>query len=383
MLDIYAGTTALNTLKHAGLDQSRFNILLGASGGPKWFVLYGLDRYLMNDFFKGRTTPLTLLGSSVGSFRAACFAQKQPAAAIERLAKHYIETTYGSKYVSPETVTESVRDIVDAMLGDNGVANILHNPVFKAHFIVARTRGLAASENRLLQGLGLLKSSRINKRSRSSLKEQYERFIFHPPDSTLSTDDPHNIPTRSVALTEANTREAILASGSLPIIMQGIRNIAGAAEGNYRDGGIVDYHSDLNVRGTSNTTYDSANETTGVNSQAATSDTTNDSSHDELILYPHFSAGLRAGWFDKKLPRLVKPEHYERVVLLCPSQAFIKNLPYGKIPDRSDFSKLDTESRKKFWWRAANDSEQLAEEFAQFIQNPEWTRVRPITDLTG
>ena len=165
--------------------------------------------------------------------------------------------------------------------------------------------------------------------------------------------------------------------------MQGIRNIAGAAEGNYRDGGIVDYHFDLNVRGTSSTTYDSADETTGVNSQTATSDTTIDSSHDELILYPHFSAGLRAGWFDKKLPRLVKPEHYERVVLLCPSQAFIKNLPYGKIPDRSDFSKLDTESRKKFWWRAANDSEQLAEEFAQFIQNPEWTRVRPITDLTG
>ena len=164
--------------------------------------------------------------------------------------------------------------------------------------------------------------------------------------------------------------------------MQGIKNIAGAAAGNYRDGGIVDYHFDLKVRSTSGT-YDPANATMSEKTQTVTSDTTIKSSDDELILYPHFSAGLRAGWFDKKLPRLVKPEHYERVVLLCPSEAFIKKLPYGKIPDRSDFSKLDTESRKKFWWRAANDSEQLAEEFAQFIQKPDWTRVRPITDLTG
>ncbi len=369
MLDIYAGETALKTLKQTGLDQCRFSTLLGASGGPKWFVLYGLDRYLMSDFFKHRTAPLTILGSSVGSFRAACFAQKRPAAAIERLAKHYIETTYGSRYVSPEAVTESVRVIVDAMLEDDGVDNILNNPVFKAHFIVTRASGLVASENRLLQGLGLLKSSRLNKRSRSNLKAQYQRTIFHPVNSALSIDDPYNIPTQSVALTEANTREAILASGSLPIIMQGVKNIPGAATGNYRDGGIVDYHFDFNAYATS------------INNKGITTGDSN-KAREDLILYPHFSASLRAGWFDKKLPRLVKTEHYDRVLLLCPSEKFISSLPYSKIPDRSDFSKLDSGERMKFWWRAANDSEQLADEFAQFVRTPDWTQVRPITELT-
>lgn len=372
MLDIYAGSTALRTLQQSGFDQSAFSTLLGASGGPKWFVLFGLDKYLMTDFFRHRTTPLFMLGSSVGSFRAACFAQRQPVAAIERLAKRYIETTYGSKYVSPREVTESVRDIVDAILEDDGVSNILDNPIFKAHFIVSRAKGLVASEYRLLQGLGLLRSSRINKRSRSRLQQQYDRILFQPSNSSLTIEDPYGIPTQSVALTATNTAEAILASGSLPIIMQGVKDIDGAPPGRYRDGGIVDYHFDIKVNGTANnndTKHDGNN-----------NNRVNDAS---LLLYPHFSASLRAGWFDKKLTRLVNPQHYERVVLLCPSAEFINSLPYGKIPDRADFSNLGSDERMKFWWQAAHHSENLATEFADFLHKPDWKRIRPITDLTA
>lgn len=357
-LDFYAGSAALAELQQHGLTQQSFSIMLGASGGPKWFVLYGLDKYLAGEFFKNRQSPLSMIGSSVGSFRAACFAQRQPVAAIDTLATRYIETSYRSKFVSPATVTESVRDIIDAMLGDDGIEAILDNLVFRPHFIVTRAQGLAGSNNRLLQSAALLQSSRRNKRSRAELKRHYERIVFSPADTTLQISDPHALPTQNVALTQSNTRDALLASGSLPVIMQGIKDIPGAPAGTYLDGGIVDYHFD--VRFTQSGETDSG-----------------------LLLYPHFSANLRAGWFDKKLSRSVDPSHYDRVLLLCPSAKFISTLPQGRIPDRSDFTTYDTQQRIQHWRTVTRLSEKLADEFAEFIEKPDWNRVRSISELTS
>ena len=82
MLDIYAGENALKTIQQHGFNQSLFTNFLGASGGPKWFTLFGLDKYLFGDFFQNRTTELNLIGSSAGAFRAACLSQNDPVAFI-------------------------------------------------------------------------------------------------------------------------------------------------------------------------------------------------------------------------------------------------------------------------------------------------------------
>ena len=39
MLEIYAGDTALKTIKEKGFSPELFTSFLGASGGPKWFTL--------------------------------------------------------------------------------------------------------------------------------------------------------------------------------------------------------------------------------------------------------------------------------------------------------------------------------------------------------
>ena len=52
VLDIYAGPNALKRLNQNGFSQDQFDYMLGASGGPKWFVLAGLDRYIFSTFFK-------------------------------------------------------------------------------------------------------------------------------------------------------------------------------------------------------------------------------------------------------------------------------------------------------------------------------------------
>ena len=65
MIDIYAGPSAAKAIKEQGMTPVLFSTFLGASGGPKWFTLFGLDKYLFGEFFKERNTTLNLLGAAL------------------------------------------------------------------------------------------------------------------------------------------------------------------------------------------------------------------------------------------------------------------------------------------------------------------------------
>ncbi|MGO4893502.1 patatin-like phospholipase family protein [Flavobacterium sp. W21_SRS_FM6] len=348
MLEIFAGKEALKTLQTEGFTNEVFSAFLGASGGPKWFSLFGLDKYLFGEFFKDRQQTLSLIGSSAGAFRAACFAQADPVAAISRLAKYYSETVYADK-VTPAEITQSARVLLKQVLGTNGAAEIINNDVFKAHFIVAKANGLVASEQKALQLAGLVKSYAMNRLSRRLLNKQYERYVYHTPNSNLQFHDESEFTTHYVNLTERNLADALLASGSIPMVMQGIKNIPDSPPGMYRDGGIIDYHFDIkleNQRG--------------------------------LTLYPHFNSNPKAGWFDKSLKRKVNPRNYANTVMLVPSAQFIASLPYGKIPDREDFTKLATDDRIKYWRTVLSETERLAEAFNHFLVDPNLSLIHPI-----
>lgn len=333
MIDIHAGKTAAKIINEQGFKPELFTSFLGASGGPKWFTLFGLDKYIFGEFFKNRTQPLNLIGSSAGAFRSACFAQNDPVAAIERLAKSYSQTRYSSNKPTPAEITLKARALLDDVFGEHGVTEILNNPIFKAHFIVAKSNGFIASENKLIQLLGLSKSYMLNRVNRKLLGSQYERFIFGAPNSNLSITDSYNFKTKNIPLSQTNLKDALLASGSIPLVMQGIKNIAGSPPGIYRDGGIIDYHFDLKIN------------------------------NPGLILYPHFNSEPKAGWFDKNLKRKVAPQNYDNVVMITPSKEFIAGLPYGKIPDRNDFTDLDADTRIKYWNTVFSETEKLAEAF--------------------
>ena len=337
MIDIVAGKNAAKIINEQGFKPELFTSFLGASGGPKWFTLFGLDKYIFGEFFKNRTQPLNLIGSSAGAFRSACFAQNDPVAAIERLATSYSQTRYSSNKPTPAEITIKARALLEDVFGDNGVTEIINNPVFKAHFIVAKSNGFIASENKLIQLLGLSISYMLNRVNRKLLGSQYERFIFGAPSSNLSITDSYNFKTQNIALNQTNLKDALLASGSIPLVMQGIKNIAGSPQGMYRDGGIIDYHFDVKIN------------------------------NPGLILYPHFNSDPKAGWFDKNLKRKVAPQNYDNVVMITPSKEFVAGLPYGKIPDRNDFTDLDADTRIKYWNTVFSETEKLAEAFDKYL----------------
>ncbi|MDH3847031.1 MAG: patatin-like phospholipase family protein, partial [Gammaproteobacteria bacterium] len=68
--------------------------MAGASGGAKWLVLSKLDRVVVDTLVPGLRGPVHLIGSSIGAWRFACYAQRRPLEAIERFEEAYLGQSY-------------------------------------------------------------------------------------------------------------------------------------------------------------------------------------------------------------------------------------------------------------------------------------------------
>lgn len=346
-LSIYAGADALQHIQKNGLTKDDVGMMLGASGGPKWLVLASLDRYLMGKWFADRKEPLHLLGTSAGAWRLSCYAQNDPIAALARLEEAYLSQQYPDKATRAE-ISQVIESILDHTLGETGGQEIVNNPIMRYHNIVTRCKGLGAFENGVLQATSMLGAFIGNLATPGAMRPFVERVLFHHPELPPVVSFP-DFPARKVVLTEKNIKQAILASGSIPIIFSGVKNIPGAPMGMYRDGGITDYQFNLPVM-----------------------------PKNGIVLYPHYSATPpKAVWFDKKLKRRVATkEHYKRTVIIAPSHEFVATLPGGKIPDRQDvFDFPEYSVRRKRWDTVMKECERLADEFAEIDQKQSWAEV--------
>ena len=68
------------------------------------------------------------------------------------------------------------------------------------------------------------------------------------------------------------------------------------------------------------------------------------------------------------------------MLVLAPDPEWVRKLPNGKLPDRSDFFRYagDRQGRIRDWSAAAAASAQMADEFAQWLQSPDPARVDPL-----
>lgn len=339
-LSIYAGRRALKTIQEQGVSPEMFTAVLGASGGPKWFVLYGLDKVLFSKFMDNASRHVDIIGSSIGAFRAACFAHADTASAIERLAQRYSNTEYSDK-PSIQEITEKGVAMLDYMLGDKGVNEVLTSAHKSLHIVVAKSRGLAAKELRWQQGPGLALAAARNAVNRAKLEKSFTRVVFSKPNSRFEFTEKVPLFTQHVELSAQNIHKALMATGSIPMVIQGVPDIPGAGPGIYRDGGILDYHFDMQI------------------------------STPGLVLYPHFSKTPIPGWFDKALKkRQCHPASYDNVVMIVPSDEFIAKLPYRKIPDRKDFENMPADTRIPYWHKVMTESETLADAFLEWANSP-------------
>ena len=80
------------------------------------------------------------------------------------------------------------------------------------------------------------------------------------------------------------------------------------------------------------------------------------------------------GWLDKGLKWRHRSTHFlDSMLLLAPDPAWVKTLPNGKLPDRTDFTRYgaDLQARVKAWSAATAASAQLADEWQSWLAKPD------------
>ena len=335
-----AGPGAFKDIRERGFAEERIGTIAGASGGAKWLVLSQVDRVIIERILPKLDGPVHLIGSSIGSWRHACYAQSDPQAAIDRFESAYLEQSY-SPNPDINEISAKGREILDHVFGDAGTAEIVSHPVLRSHIMTVRSGFLTSSDSRLQLSLGLTVSAVANFVSRRALGAFFSRALFYDARDLPPFFDIDDFPLHRIALSEENLVDAVAASGSVPLVMSGVENINGAPDGVYRDGGVIDYHLDLPL-----------------------------TEPDRLTLFPHFFERLIPGWFDKKLTwRKPQPKHVDRTILICPSEEFVSRLPNAKIPDRTDFVQMTQDQRMRSWREAVAACRELADDLAEVLDN--------------
>ena len=338
---IKAGPKALALIRDEGLRPERVRVMAGAAGGPKWLVLYHLDRLIFSNFFKGRAEPLHLIGSSIGAWRFAALSQPDPLDALDRFREAYIHQAYDTA-PTPAEVTAESRKVMDGYLPETAVPEILGHPWCRMNLLAVRCRHMTALENKAGMAMGLTGAVASNLIGRKYLGYFFERTLFHDPRDLPPLAAHDTIPFNRAQLNGQNFADALLASGSIPLVMSGVANIPGARPGIYRDGGMIDYHMDLPYR----------------------------LKDDEIVLMPHFTDAIIPGWLDKKLTwRKPSAANMTNVVMIAPTNEFVQELPNAKIPDRTDFKRYFRQDRERFaaWNQVVAMCRPPAEDFMELV----------------
>ena len=337
-----AGKKAFSKIREEGLRPEMIKVIAGAAGGPKWLVLNHLDRIIFSSWFKMRTKPLFLLGSSIGAWRFAAASQNNHQKAIDRFQAEYLGQHYSSNPCPKEVTRETIR-IMDGFIDDIKINEILQHPYMRLNIMAVRSKWAVSGDKKLFLASGLLAAMLFNTISRKMLGLFFERVLFYDERTIPPFWNMDGFPILKIPIKEDNLKKALLASGSIPIIMSGVDNISHAPKGTYRDGGVIDYHMDISFL-----------------------------DRDEgIVLYPHYTDRIIPGWLDKKLFwRKPSLSNMDNVLLVAPSEKFIERLPRKKIPDRNDFMhfKGRDDERIECWKTVIKKSERLGQEFLETVE---------------
>lgn len=372
-LRFQAGARARAHIRAHGLSPQDITIIPGAAGGPKGLGLAKLDEWLFADWlpqsFATRQTPIELIGASIGAWRfaAVCrgaaggvFSTEATREALMAFASAYSEQRYPRK-VNAAFVSRYARDLLHKLF-DGHVDDVLRHPHYHLNILTVRGKGMLLREQRGRTHAGFALATLANAVGRNNLRHFMDRTWFATP----LRDSPESLTNTGVSpffasekmrgfdafhtdyqtLTEDNFADALVASGSIPIVLEGVPNIAGAKAGTYWDGGIIDYHLHLPY-----------------------------ASRAGLTLYPHFTDVIIPGWLDKMLPwrraRAIAGGWLDNVILISPTREYLQRLPMKKLPDRGDFKRFanDYDTRMKYWRFAIAESARLRDACAEALSS--------------
>jgi len=344
---LHAGPRAAAHVRDKGLRAEHIACIPAAAGGPKGLALVPLDKWLFGNWL-ANTPGVEQVGASIGAWRMYAAAQRDAVAALDRLAEGYLSQRFPYP-ANPQQVAAECRRFVRTVLDGTGVETL--RPGARLTVITARARGvLHGTASRA----AFARAALANAWSRPRLAAHMERVIFTAGACAFPSERFDAFGLSRVPFASDNLEDALLASGSIPLVCDPVRNPAGAPRGDYWDGGLIDYHLLLPYRAL-----------------------------DGIVLYPHFVAHVTPGWLDKFLPWRAQPRSHpwlENVLVVTPSHALLERLPNRKLPDRNDFYRYarDDERRMRDWRRAVAECQRFADEVSDWLLRPDPSLLQPL-----
>jgi hypothetical protein len=241
-------------------------------------------------------------------------------AAYSELEQAYIGQRYAGK-PTPEQVSQTCRDYLARIFTPARLSHAITESPFQVNFTTAIFRRDRLSRAQMLTAIAGLPL--LNAVDRRAMGKVVQRGLFsagpHPEGSPLLGQPSWDgFPTRWIALDDQNFVPALLASGSIPFVLAGESAIPGAGAGHHVDGGLLDYHFEVETAGP--------------------------------VLYPHFSADPLPGWMDRFPPfRRLSEAARAKLCLILPTDEQLAHYPGSFYPGRVDFYKHSNEQRIGRW----------------------------------
>lgn len=340
LLRYRGGPAALRVLRERGLSAETIGVVAGPASGPKWLVLAGIDRALMETGLVAGGDGLRplLVGASAGAWRMLALASRDPGRAHRALLDGYIHQVFPPG-VPPEQVTAAYRRMLDDVVHDGDAGHVVDHPAVDVAIHVCRARGPLPWRRGFVQTAVGAVTIALNAANRALTSIPFQRVLLHTSPGRFR----ERFGGKVVPLTRSNLRSAALATGSVPIYMEPVHDIGGAPRGAYLDGGITDCHL--------RQTYDGDPE--------------------RITLFPHFQERNDPIWFDRYLKRPREVDGVlDNVLQVYPSPEFVASLPDRRLPDRDDFFRYEDDPEERFrrWNEAVAAGERLGEEFLRDLE---------------
>ena len=354
LVSFRAGPGAIEHVRQRGLAPADIACIPAAAGGPKGLALIPFDRLFHREWLSRPGVEVELIGASVGAWRMAALAMPDPSAALDRLQNAYVRDQNYSAKPSPRDVAFAIAHIARQVLGGR---TLEVRPGVALTIVTSRARGPLAGKD---SKLAFARATLSNAVARRWLASHLERVLFVAGRPGFLTEPFDNFGLVRVPIDERNAGDALLASGTIPLLCDPVRDIAGAPPGHYWDGALVDYHLLL--------PYPRLTRAGGGH---------------RLVFYPHFNDHVTPGWLDKHLPWRKAPRAHpwlDDMLLAAPSPGFLARLPNGKLPDRQDFYRYgqDHAARIRDWERAIAECGRFAEAVLRWLARPDPTLLMPL-----
>ena len=239
---VRAGRRAYRADPRRRFQPGPYRTYFGPGGRPRWLATSGFDLTLLKEAALGRRFPVWPWSApprGPGALRLGC------SPARRRATLPFAKPTSRRRTVAktpPQRSSSPWSALSTAILRMTPFPFVLAHKQFRLAVLTSRDEDPVRLGTAVAPETGFITCFLVNALHPALMHRLAERVVFYYGAQTSRFLPAQRVPRPLHPLSETNFKSAVIASGAIPIVVGGVRDIFGAPDGIYRDGGFLDYH---------------------------------------------------------------------------------------------------------------------------------------------